>query len=262
MKLWPFRRRKNSTDERVIGPFPPELEQMPTLKYHGLRALCGWLMDRHSDCKSPHPWCGHIPGTTTVQLIAHAIPQVDSESGAFALAIYIARAVGRDTSQDTEPVDQFEYVTSFDYAEKTPDRKLVVSLVSDGTYVASYGPILDPVEGDYSTGNIDYDNARTFYYDAEPSHGRYQYWESNLSAEQVVVPEFRCLHAHGQWWIVDVDRARGMAQQVAGLSVMSNPNHNFGIHSEQQKNSVYITPDDGSELSKVVRENTVYPPFP
>jgi len=43
-----------------------DLEDFPTLRRHALGALCGALMDRHTDCEKEHPFCGpgHLrPGT-------------------------------------------------------------------------------------------------------------------------------------------------------------------------------------------------------
>ena len=261
MKLWPFRKRNDKGNpggqDRVIVPFPDDIDELPMLKYHGLRALCGMFMDRHSTCQSPHPFCGNIgnlPGAGTIQLIAHVIPQANESDGALFPTIYFTRAESKQSFDDHEAIPPFEYVASLDYYEKTPSRKLVVSLVSDGTYIAQYGSIANPVEGDYSTGSLDWDNSRTLYCNPEPSHTRWEYWQSELTAEQLVVPEYRCLMLRNEWWIVDADRGRGFTQQVAALTVADDPNHNFGIHSQQ--NSVYyVSGDDGSELSKVLKEN-------
>ncbi len=260
MRLWPFGRKKTpARPEVTVVPFPPELEDLPVLKYHGLRALCGWFMDRHSECVSPHPWCRQPPGEGIMQLIAHVIPQVWEDGDGLLLAIYFTRAKGSELDQNSsEEVDPLQYTVDMTYAEASPSRKLVVHMASDGTYVGNYGPILNPVEGDYSTGRLDQEaDVRTFYCDPEPAGIKYQYWDTKLSAEQNVVPEFHCLRLRGEWWVVDFDRERGLAQQVAAISVMDNPKHNFGIHSEQNKNATYLTTDDGSEFSKVVRENLV-----
>ena len=67
------------------------------------------------------------------------------------------------------------------------------------------------------------------------------------------MPEFHCLNAIGQWWILDVDRVRGRAQQVVAMEWADNPEHNFGIH--KPGGGYYINPNDGSEWSKVITEN-------
>ena len=41
--------------------FGGDLEDFTVLRHHAVRALCGALMDRHTACRSPHPFCGQ-PG--------------------------------------------------------------------------------------------------------------------------------------------------------------------------------------------------------
>ena len=231
MKWWPFRKQgTHRPPERTVVPFSSDIEELPVLKRHALRALCAMLLDRHTACRSHHPFCGNITdGVPPIQLIAHSILQVGEDDGGFLIAIYLSRAQAEDVPEDSAGlVDPMGYTANLKYADKTPFRKLVVQQTSDGTYVVQYGPILNPVEGDYSTGRIDQDNVRWLYWcDPEPAHTRWQYWESQLSAEQQVVPEFKCLMLRGEWWVVDSDRAKGLAQQVAALTVADNPNHNF-----------------------------------
>ena len=211
-------------------------------------------MARHSACLSPHPFCGDIQNAPSrIQLIAHVITQTSEMDGNFLVAIYLCRAVSRRSADDKKAPTPVEYALSLDYYDKTPDRKMAMSLVSDGTYFAHYGPILNPVEGDYSTGRLDQNEVRELYCDSEPSHTEWQYWDSELTAGQLVVPEYRCLQVADQWVILDVDRARGIAQQVASLKVADDPEHNFGIHS--RPDSIYVHSDDGSEWSKVLNEN-------
>ena len=124
-----------------------------------------------------------------------------------------------------------------------------------GAYQAMYGPILNPVEGDYSTGSIDPANARPINCNPEPRHCRWQYWESGLTKGDWLVPRFHCLQVSGEWWVVEVAGAHGMAQQVAALDFADNPEHNFGIH-EKKEGTIYLNrTDPESEYSKVLREN-------
>ena len=67
-----------------------------------------------------------------------------------------------------------------------------------------------------------------------------------------LVPTFHCLQVFGEWWVVDVDKSRGLAQQVAALEFADNPGHNFGIHAGK---GICAHLDDDSELSRVLREN-------
>ena len=257
MKLWPFRWRDDSRDRpgqgRVVVPFPDDIAEISVLKHHGLRVLCGFLMARHSACRSPHPFCGNaVNAETVLQLIAHVIPQEGEADGRLFPTIYLTRAKSGvpDTGDLREPID---YISHLGYAEETPGRKLVVGLISDGAYSVQYGPILNPTVGDYSTGRLDPDNYRTLDCNPEPMHTKWQYWESELTAEQHVVPELRCLLLRGEWWIVDADRERGLVQQVAALTLADDPTHNWGIHT--RTNAIYATPNDGSEYARVLEEN-------
>ena len=62
------------------------------------------------------------------------------------------------------------------------------------------------------------------------------------------------MQAFGEWWVVDVDRTHGLAQQVAALDFADNPEHNFGIHSRKEA-ALYATGDPDSEYTKVIQEN-------
>ena len=66
------------------------------------------------------------------------------------------------------------------------------------------------------------------YLNPEPEHAKWEYYESGVTEGQRVVPEFHCLMLRGEWWVVDVDRERGMYQQVAGLEFADSPSHVYG----------------------------------
>ena len=257
MKLWPFRRRGDPRDRpdrrSVVIPFPDDIAELTVLKYHGLRAVCSFLMARHTACRSPHPFCGNAVNVETVlELIAHVMPQAEEADGRLFPTIYFTRSKSGLPDTD-ELIDPIEYVSNLVYAEKTPSRKLVVALMNDGTLSIRYGPILNPTVGDYSTGRLDPDNFRTLDCNPEPRHTKWQYWESGLTVDQQVMPEFRCLLLRGEWWVVDADRKRRLAQQVATLKLADDPTHNWGIHT--RTNAVYAVQNDGSEYTRVLREN-------
>ena len=252
---WPnFGKRKDVKIVRHQGPVvvspPPGIAELRLLKHHGVRALGGLMMGRHSACKSPHLWCGEI---RPALFIAHAIPQFDDAQDTPLLAIYLSLARSRPAEAGHETQDLMEFAGSVEYADRTPALKLVVNFASDGTFVVQYGPIFNPVEGDYSTGMINRAAMRELYCHPEPSHTKWQYWESQVSEGQTSVPELICVQAGGEWNIVDRDRARGIAQQVAWLQVADDPGHNFGIHS--RPNAIYESRNDGSEYSRVLQEN-------
>ena len=125
--------------------------------------FCGLLMDRHTACRSPHPFCrqpGHRQaGDTSMMLIAEAVPQRSdtSTSNLDLIGIYLCPATAVVGSG--EHGDVMDLIMRMTPSQPTPNRKIVVAPPQGGTYPVLYGPILNPVEGDYSTGSIDSDNA-------------------------------------------------------------------------------------------------------
>jgi len=197
-----------------------------------------------------------------MELIAEVIPQGSEDSRSPDLiGVYLCKASASAHMSGEEKWDILEYITLMTPTEPVPNRKLVVYLPQDGTYRAMDGPILNPVEGDYSTGRFDPANARPLNCNPEPRHCRWKYWESSLDRGDWRVPRFHCLQVFGEWWIVEVDlrrvgqQAAVRYQQVAALDFADTPDHNFGIHAEKRPASYWIRRDPDSEFSKVVREN-------
>ena len=262
--MWPFKRKcepkqsRRSARSDVLFPpdrftvsFSDDITDMDVLKRHAVRALCGMFMDRHSACRSPHPFCGNVHAEPA-KLIAIPVNQNNAD-GTPVLAIYLSRATESIAPAAGEQITPFDGTVSLQYIEKIPHRKMVVWPNNDGTYTAYYGPILNPVEGYYATGSIDQDAVRLLLCDPEPKHARWEYWPSELSNDEYY-PEYRCLIVHGQCWVVEADLNQGLVQQVAGLEITDHPGHNFGIHS--RPNMLYSTnPRDNSEYAKVIREN-------
>ena len=224
---------KNVLEPDVPTSFGGNLGDFTVLRHHAIRALCGALMNRHTACKSPHPFCGHPGhrqnGDLPTMLIAEAIPQRHhGHSSVDLIGIYLCQASAAESGEEQE--DIMRYITRMIPADSVPNRKLVVSPSQAGVYPAMYGPIVNPVEGDYSTGSIDPTHARPISCNPEPRHCRWRYWDSSLTMGDWLVPRFHCLQVFGEWWVVDVDKTRGTAQQVAALDLADNPQHNFGIH--------------------------------
>ena len=237
MSFWPFGRRpKRAQQEQqsggppVVVPFPSDTFELPQAKYHGLRVLCGLLMDRQSSCQQQHPFCGPPPGpeeNSQITTIAYATSQQDAVNGDPVIALYLCRAIRAPKYTNPEDaIDPLEYVAMLTPRDTVPNNKLVVNLLDDGHYTGEFGLISNPVEGDYSTGRIDRGApTEAFYLDPEPAHAKWEYYESQVTEGQAVVPEFHCLMLRGEWWVVDVDREREMYQQVAALEFADNPNH-------------------------------------
>ena len=207
MKLWPFKGRGNgqpspspAPEVRRIVPFSGDIEDTATLKYHGLRALCGMLMDRHDTCQSPHPFCGpnahRRNGDTPVMLAAHIIPQRQI-SGEDLIGIYLCKAFSR--LNEATDLDPLEYTTHLVCVDTKPFRKVVVQPVSDGTYYIRYGEVLNPVEGDHSTGRLDQATTVEFRGDPEPAYAKWEYQDIRMADGPLhIVPEFHCLQVFGE----------------------------------------------------------------
>ena len=121
-----------------FAPFAKPMT-MAKAKHHGLRALCGLLMDRHSAC-SICPFCGDSDShNRTTTLIVSVEWQMDIYSGNPLLALYFSRAVNeREFKGDVEPL---AYTAGLQFFEEAPHRKAVVpGMYHDGTYPAIYGP--------------------------------------------------------------------------------------------------------------------------
>ena len=233
VKLWPFKgsRKNQPPPPAVITPFTDDVEDTATLKYHGVRVLCGVLMDRHDACRSPHPFCGpnvhRKNGDVMVTVNAHVIPQ-RNPSGLSMVAIYLCQAVSELPA--TGEADLLEYTTHLFCAGNKPHRKMVAQLMSDGTYYVRYGTVLNPVEGDHSTGRLDQETAVELRSIPEPAYTKWEYHDIKMADGPLdTIPEFHCLQAFGEWWIVDVDREKSMRQQLAALTVADSPYHNLQL---------------------------------
>ena len=112
--------------------------------------------------------------------------------------------------------------------DNVPNIKVVINLVSDGTNRGELGSLANPVEADYSSGRLDRSvPTELLRLDSQPSHAKWEYFDSQVTKGQAVVPEFHCLMLRSEWWVVDVDRERQMYQQVAALEFADSPNHRF-----------------------------------
>lgn len=264
--MWPFKRKtapnqpRRSTQydvlvppDRVPVPWSDDISDLSVMRHHTIRVLCGMFMGRHTDCQSPHPFCGSATHSNPGRLIAQPINQVDNNDQPV-LAIYLCRATESIITAEDEQITPFDGAVSLKHLDNIPYRKMVVNPNADGTYTALYGQILNPVEGNYATGSLDPANEiRHLLCNPEPRHTKWEYYERQIP-DGDTIPEYRCLIVHGECWVVEADPEHGIAQQVAGLTITDDPEHNFGIHS--RPNARYTTtPDDDSELAKVIREN-------
>ena len=102
------------------------LNDFTVLRNHTLRALCGALMDRHSECSRQHPFCGpghDQDGGEPTQLVAKAVPQRSGVTGNDLIGVYLypARSAVAGSGQDI-----LEYVVHLSPTLSTPAYKLVV----------------------------------------------------------------------------------------------------------------------------------------
>ena len=219
--MWSFRKKPKKSQKAKFVPFASM--DLSYAKSHGLRALCGLLMDRHSAC-TICPFCGIHGDNDILQLIVHVEMQSEATTGEPLLALYFCKGVYPSESPAANNIE--EWAVRLTYAEAVPQRKAVVNLLDNGAYYAEYGPIANPTQGNYSTGALDREEWTLFFYcEPEPAYTRWQYWESQVTPGQRVVPEFRCLQTGGEWWVVDIDREREMLHHVAAIAVADNPDH-------------------------------------
>ena len=160
-------------------------------------------------------------------------------------------------------INQMEYISRMAPAGPVPDTKLVVEAPVAGVYPVMFGPITNPVEGDYSTGRLDRERARPVNdCNPEPRHCWWRYWEfqgSDYNEEgQLVIPRLLGLQVNGEWWIASGYNDGSAVQQVAGLEVTDSPRHNFGIYTEdfrRKHKDALIMSTGNNEYSKILAEN-------
>ncbi|MCY3691994.1 MAG: hypothetical protein OXH30_08360, partial [Chloroflexi bacterium] len=243
MKFWPFGKRTISESPSPVPlcPFSEIDRKTPILKYHALRALGGWLQDRHDDCRSPHPWCGDGPENPARSFIAEAIHQIDGNTGEPILAIYLIQ-VTFDTIPPKGPLPEekevLQFMAAWYPASDTPFGKLVISesINDDGTYVAYYGSVRDPVPGTFATGGLDPEgDIRSFRCNPYPDRGQYWYRDASFIPDETRCPRFYCLEMQNEWWIADAeislqrDTLWVATHHVAAIAKVDNPEHNFGL---------------------------------
>ena len=238
MKLWPFRKAKSSYQPRQVPTdFPHDMDDLFWIKHHALRALSGAIMDGTSQCERPHPFCGHqrrlSPQGEVAQLIVHTILQTSGDNRLF-LSLFLCLATSGLDLHSEQKFEVEKYAAALTHATTTPFSKMIVSYTEGGTYMASYGEVIDPVEYDYSAGAIDPRHVESLFFDPEPTNVQHHYWESELTKDYLVMPEFHCVLIGQSWHIVDVVRVRdgegqagAMYQEVAMLENADNPQHSW-----------------------------------
>ena len=206
------------------------LEDFAVLRRHALHALCGALMDRHADCEKEHPFCGpgHLQnGDSPTQFIAQAVPNSDT-SGNGLIGVYVSPVRGINDGSGQQ--DILEYILSLT-PQTPPTRKLVVSPPTpEGWYPAYYGIVSNyGSDPSYPTGQLDPKKAViSVNCESRPEHCRWEYFDNELESSGRLVPTFHCLQVFGEWWVVEVDTARGQGQKAAALEFTDNPKHGRG----------------------------------
>ena len=118
-------------EKKVAASFGGNLEDFALLRHHAVRALCGLLMDRHTACRSPHPFCrqpGHRQaGDVPMMLITEAVPQRSdtSTSNLDLIGIYLCPAAAVVGSE--EHGDVMDLIMRMTPSQPTPNRKIVVA---------------------------------------------------------------------------------------------------------------------------------------
>ena len=195
---------------------------LPYIKRHALRALCGLLMNRHSECRVC-PFCGD--SDRGLELIVNASCYL-SENGPL-IGLYFRGTAKLPPSYDGPELDVIsDWGRGVRPHSAEPERTAVVQPLSNGMYLAHYGKVVGTTKGDHSSGYLDTQGGEIEYIcDPEPDWTQWQYWDSDITEKQVTVPEFLCKRLRGEWWILDRDWGQGFVQQVAGLRVADCPGH-------------------------------------
>ena len=131
--MWPFRKKPKKSQTAKFVPFASM--DLSYAKSHGLRALCGLLMDRHSAC-STCPFCGINDDDGIDQLIVHVEMQTDATTGAPLLALYFCKAVYPSESPEASNIE--EWAARLTYTEAVPHRKAVVRLLDNGARAIAF----------------------------------------------------------------------------------------------------------------------------
>ena len=122
--MWPIRKKPKKSQEAKFVPFTSL--DLSYAKSHGLRALCGLLMDRHSACTTC-PFCGINEADDPYQLIVHVEMQSDATTREPLLALYFCKAVYPSESPEANSIE--EWAPRLTYAEAVPHQKAVVHLL-------------------------------------------------------------------------------------------------------------------------------------
>ena len=268
--MWPFKKRteKNRKEIQwawpggtayVSAPFTDDLTDMAVLKRHALRALCGAMTSTHSQCRSPHPFCGAAAAMKqreAINVIALATRQEHEYDGSSLMAIYLVRAESNGDPGTEGALWQLNYAQSLTPVEQVPHRKLVVVPSGVGGYVANYGQIKNPVEGNYYTGRLDQTTARTWFINQPPDGFECDYGVEVL-ADDDEWPRFWCFMWEGVWYVMTMGLLDGQTvfQHVAQMDVVDDPRHNFGIYQDVPSTIYSVYPFDDSEYAQVIREN-------
>ena len=147
------------TEGPEVVPFPADTFELSNAKRYGLRSLVGLLADRHKECQLPHPFCGPPPGPgegflTLVKRLRRLSRREPAETPSWPCTSVRPILQEKYATADSE-VDPLEYTAFLAPRENVPNSKVVINLLSDGTYRGELGSIANPVEGDHSTGRLD-----------------------------------------------------------------------------------------------------------
>lgn len=229
------RPRSRNRNQAVYASFG-DLRDLKVLRNQSLRALCGVLMDQHSDCLlEAHPFCGPKDDGNAMRLVAQATQQ-RTGTNAPLIGVYFYPAQGpatgpaespADGTQGEQGIDPLVYAARLSSSQPEPTLKLVVSPrdANDGKYPALFGPVSGAVGGDIPGGSLAPGDCWSVDCDPSPAYCRWHYWESEIPLTTGMLPRFHCLQISGEWWIVESYPAQGVAQQVAALDLADNPNH-------------------------------------
>ena len=215
----------------TLNPFDGDIFDPVAFRYHALRILCGALMDRRSDCKYPHPFCGpshQEVGDTPYLMIVHAIPGIDAVGLAECINLYLCRATP-SSLKDLVVGDYPGLAASLVCLDRVPIRKIIASGLINDTYLAHCGPVLNGRPKDHFTGNLDTSLALIYVCSPEPTHCKWEYTHTPPPDTPIwkgpATSTYLCIQAFGEWYVFDSDYRSPEPRFAARLQLADRSDH-------------------------------------
>ena len=248
-----FRRKKQEVQPKQVEQVMSVcIKGMPTdmsaseAAWHGVHALSGLLMDRHSQCRS-HWWCGTLPEGFSRKVIGRVTGVTLAGPGpgdaSAAIAVYLGTGY---YPKKVNPTNEQEAIAWLDYLHDVPYDALALQLsTEDNAWVVAHGMVINAAKGNQSSGEIDGDRSalRTvadcpaWATSPAPSYSSLDKYDLGGKYQ----PRLHCLERPDDWLICLIDPHKpdgGLnVNAVAVIPKVDNPDH-MGLYSEDDMKGV------------------------